>query len=334
MSEVQQRFNRDGKARGWCFTLHDYTVDHENALKELDCKYLVYGREKCPTTGRPHLQGYVYFVHPRWFDGVRTILPTAHWEKAKGDAESNRTYCTKDGDYVETGLIPMSQKRKGEVEQERWKRALVLARDNKLEDIDADIQFRYYNTCKAIARDYMKKSRDLTALENIWVFGPPGVGKSRQMRRDYPGAYFKPGNKWWDGYQGEENVIIDDFELDWKCLGHYVKIWADRYSFIAEYKGGSMNIRPKRILITSNYSIEEVFAADQTMVAAINRRFTQRYVGLPIVFEPTPPPSPVGLERDEVLEAVAEAAGVIDDDAISVDLDDSLWDDVNADLIP
>lgn len=315
-----------GKSRSWCFTLNNYIPEDENVFRELECKYLICGREISPTTGTKHLQGYVYFKNPRSLQGVREIHPEAHWEKAKGNAEQNREYCTKEGDYFETGLIPMSQKRKGEVEQERWDNAWKKAKSGDIEGIDSDIKFRYYRTCKDIARDYMPKLPDLTELENVWLYGPPGVGKSRSARILYPGAYFKAGNKWWDGYQGEENVIIDDFELDFKCLGHYLKIWADRYSFIAEYKGGSMHIRPKRIIVTSNYSIEEVFAADQTMVGAVKRRFEQRHIQTPLTFEELViiPESPCGISVDEAREE--EAVGDIWDDDYELDL--SVFDEV------
>jgi len=323
----------DGKkSRAWCFTINNYTEEHVNVLREFPCKYLVCGRE-VGANGTPHLQGYIYFKHPKTFNNMKNIMPgNAHLEKARGSTDQNREYCTKENNYFETGAKPMSQSEKGEVEQERWKKAFNLCQAGKVDLVDADIKFRYYRTCKDISRDFMTKAADLKELENKWIWGPPGVGKSRYARENFGrGAFFKPGNKWWDGYQGEENIIIDDFELDWKCLGHYLKIWADRYSFIAEYKGGSMHIRPKRVIVTSNYSIEEVFAADQVMVAAINRRFFTYQVTVPLVF-PTPPPSPVvGLTVDEELEAntavIADVSSIEGDDT-SFELDMSVFDDL------
>ncbi len=270
-------------SRAWCFTLNNYDEDDVILFRELECTYIVCGRE-VGENGTKHLQGYIYFKNARKLGGMKNIHNKCHWEVAKGNAEQNRVYCTKENNFFECGVQPMSQKRKGEVEQERWSIAWKKAKEGKLEELDADIRFRYYRTCKDIARDHMEKADDLKELTNYWIWGPPGVGKSRFARKEYPNAYFKAGNKWWDGYQGEENVIIDDFELDHKCLGHYIKIWADRYSFIAEYKGGSMHVRPKSIIITSNYSIEEVFAADQVMVQAIKRRFKCMNVKEPIDF--------------------------------------------------
>lgn len=37
-------------------------------------------------------------------------------------------------------------------------------------------------------------------LENIWLWGDARTGKSANIRANYPDAYIKPLNKWWDGY--------------------------------------------------------------------------------------------------------------------------------------
>lgn len=91
------------------------------------------------------------------------------------------------------------------------------------------------------------------ALQNFWLWGEPGVGKSSLARRRYPELFDKSLNKWWDGYQHETTVLLDDFGLEHACLGHYVKRWADHYPFKAETKGGTSNVRPIYILVTSNY---------------------------------------------------------------------------------
>lgn len=261
------------KSRNYCFTLNNYLPEDENLFKELEgVKYMVYGREvgEC---GTPHLQGYIVFDWQKTFSAVKKIHSRCHWEVAKGDADSNREYCTKDNDYVEVGLIPMSQKRKGEANAERWSEAKKAAIEGRIEDVPDDIFIQYYRTLKEIKKDYMIKPLDLDGLENYWIWGKPGCGKSRSARERFPDFYSKMMNKWWDGFQGEENVLIDDFELDGKVLGHHLKIWGDRYAFVAETKGGAINIRPKRIIVTSNYSPEMIFGEDREMLGAILRRF-------------------------------------------------------------
>lgn len=60
-------------------------------------KYLLYGRETCPSTGRQHLQGYVQFHKKQTIVGAKRIFgdDTIHFEFAKGDYEENYKYCTK-----------------------------------------------------------------------------------------------------------------------------------------------------------------------------------------------------------------------------------------------
>lgn len=256
------------QSKRWCFTINNYTEEEVGSLHLWGAKYIIAGREKAPDTGTPHLQGYVIWHTNRRLSACKSVHSTAHWEVAKGTTEQNVAYCSKEDDYVEYGEKP-DFRNGGEAEKLRWKQARELAVIGNLEDVPDDIYIRYYRTLKEIAKDNMSKPSDADDVTGVWLYGPPGTGKSRKARDDYPGAYLKMQNKWWDGYQGEEFVIIDD--LDSKELGHLIKIWADRYSFLAETKGGAVHIRPKKIVITSNYSIEELWV-DEVMAAAIKRR--------------------------------------------------------------
>lgn len=280
------------KRRDWCFTLNNYSEVDIQRVQQIECKYLVYGKE-VGANGTPHLQGYIYFKNQRAFKGVKSLFPsTVHLEAAIACAEKNIQYCKKgeqpkaewehDGikglnyglnaDVFEKGDKPKTQKEKGDGEVERYEEAKRAAMDGKLEDIPGDIFIRCYNSLVRIKKDYMEKPKDLDDVCGVWIYGPAGIGKSRKAREDFPGSYDKMCNKWWDGYQGEQYAVIDDFGKDHNILGHHLKRWADRYSFIAENKGGAVNIRPKNIVVTSQYSIEQIWE-DQETRDALNRRF-------------------------------------------------------------
>jgi len=63
-------------------------------------------------------------------------------------------------------------------------------------------------------------------------------------------------------------------------LGHHLKIWADRYAFVAESKGTAVPLRPTVICITSQYHPEEIWS-DTATLDAIKRRFKIERIGLP-----------------------------------------------------
>ena len=283
MEFIDDGNNQIPRVRGWCFTLNNYTDDEYTSLLGAVCTYIIIGKEIAPTTLTPHLQGYIYFKEKKSTAGVRRLCTRAHWLSAKGDSNANFTYCSKEGNFAERGIIPVSQKRKGELEVERFQNAWVNAKSGNFDEIPCDIMIRFYRTIKEIRKDHMVRIPDLEQLSGVWICGLAGCGKSRRARVEYPEAYFKMCNKWWDGYQGESHVIIDDFGREHKVLGHHLKIWADRYAFLAETKGGAIMIRPKFIVVTTQYRIETIFD-DQETADAIRRRFTVINMFEPIVF--------------------------------------------------
>jgi len=207
------------------------------------------------------------------FNAVCALIPRAHVERMKGTVDQAVEYSSKDGDIIEQGDRPISQKRKGAMEKERWSDAFAACKAGKLDDVPDDIRMRYYATCKKIKADHSIRPEEISELSGEWIFGPAGCGKSRRARDENPIYFDKPLTKWWDGYDNEEVVLLDDISTQHNHLGYFLKRWCDRYAFPAEVKGGSMQIRPRKFVITSQYSIEEIFQ-DPLTVAALTRRLT------------------------------------------------------------
>lgn len=253
-------------SRRWCFTLNNYSPEEYAALLLVSCVYAVFGKE-VGESATPHVQGFFVFDKPVKLGGCKKISSRAHWEPARGTSLQASDYCKKDGEYEEIGVCPLPA---GDAEKVRWKEARAAAKRGALDDVPDDIYIKYYRTLKEIAKDHMPDVPEADDVTGVWLYGEAGAGKSRKARDDYPGAYLKMQNKWWDGYQNEDYVILDDF--DSKELGHHLKIWADRYPFVAETKGGAIKIRPKKFIITSNYSPDH-FEWDEEMRNAIKRRF-------------------------------------------------------------
>jgi len=120
---------------------------------------------------------------------------------------------------------------------------------------------------------------DLTA-KNIWLWGKPGIGKSKWASNlmNPQWQYKKAVNKWWDGYNLaiHKIVILEDFPVNGQMFAQHLKIWADRYFFMAECKGASMVVEPGRffLIITSNFPIEACFENIED-IEAIKRRFNE-----------------------------------------------------------
>jgi len=93
----------ESKGRKWCFTLNNYTeLEYGRiiGIPETEYKYLIVGRELCPTTGTPHLQGFVNWGRDVRFGAVRERLggegSRIHIERARGTDLQNQEYCKKD----------------------------------------------------------------------------------------------------------------------------------------------------------------------------------------------------------------------------------------------
>jgi len=96
------------QTRHWCFTINNWTVDHEDFLVSLAERvtYLVFGYEE-GASGTPHLQGYVIFKTPQRFNEARNKLPQGtHLEAKRGTSYQAAEYCKKEGLFKEFGVPP------------------------------------------------------------------------------------------------------------------------------------------------------------------------------------------------------------------------------------
>jgi len=278
------------RLRAYCFTINNYTPEELEKLREYStkCRYLVFGFEIAPTTGTPHIQG---FMQPKTRVRVSTlqkcISSGIHVEETRGTPQQAADYCKKDGNFEEFGeLIDPGDQGAigGEMEKKRWRLISQMAREHKfteIEELDPCAYIRCYFSIKAIAKDHLMRVEDLSKPTGVWIHGPSGVGKSYGIREvcyhhELP-MYDKPCNKWWDGYDYEPVVLIDDFDKTHACLAHYLKRWGDSYSFTAEVKNSAIRIRPRMVVVTSQYPIEGIWD-DAESRDAIRRRYEQVYL--------------------------------------------------------
>lgn len=262
------------RTQHWVFTLNNYTDETIPQYKESVHEYMIYGRE-VSSTGTPHLQGYVKFKVNKMMSAVIKALPGAHVEPMYSTPADCIKYCQKDGDYEEFGTVPETRAEVASKKMKRnWDEAYELAKAGRIEDIPKGMLTQYYAAYRRIQQDNPIVPDDLENVCGVWLYGNTGVGKSHTARARYPGIFDKPLNKWWDGYRNEDAVLLDDVDHSTaKWIGHFLKRWADKFAFPAEIKGYTRHIRPKTIVVTSQYTIEELFAEDTPLQAALLRRF-------------------------------------------------------------
>lgn len=82
-------------------------------------------------------------------------------------------------------------------------------------------------------------------------YGPPGSGKSRTIFEAFPSAYTKPSGKWWDFYDGQTHVLLDDFDGSFLSFNDFKRL-VDRYPTKVETKGGVIPLAATHWLITTN----------------------------------------------------------------------------------
>lgn len=181
----------------------------------------------------------------------------SHFEIVKVNNGAD-AYCNKEDTRVE-GPWEFGKKPINRASKADWDAVWKDAAEGKLEGIPADIRVRCYTQIKRIEKDHMTVKGEAADCKGIWIHGESGVGKSRYARDNYPEAYKKLANKWWDGYQGETHVLLEDLDPHHACLGYHLKIWADRYHAPGETKGGQVPLTFEKLIVTSQYRPEEIF---------------------------------------------------------------------------
>jgi len=198
--------------RSYCYTLPNWTNEEYEKLTKVKCKYQVIGKEKAPTTGTEHLQGYITFDNARSFNAVRKICQRWHIEVARGSPQENFEYCTKEGNWKEFGERPEQGKRTDLVEIKD-----EILNGKKVDEIAMerpDLYHQYGRTLNKIEDLAMRKKYRTEMTQGIWYWGETGVGKSHTAFEGFtPETHYVWPNdgRWWDGYTQQDTVIFNDF---------------------------------------------------------------------------------------------------------------------------
>jgi hypothetical protein len=261
------------QARYWLATLDA----SKNVFTPRLCDGVDYlkGQLELGSTGYLHWQFIVYTSRRCSLAQLKRLFPRdIHLEPTRSAAAADYVFkddtCADTTSRFELGAIPM--RRNSPTDWDAVRRDAALG---NLTNVPSDIYVRYYQNLKRIASD----AAELTWRNDIncvLFWGDPGTGKTRRAFEEATAndqkVYIKTGTtKWWDGYRGETNVIIDDFSGLIRV--DYIKTWLDRYPCRVEVKGGTAVLKATNFWVTSNLAVDQWYPRDVDC-RAVKRRFS------------------------------------------------------------
>lgn len=276
------------RGRKWVFTINNWTQgDQQRLIAQFGVDgtptgkitFLIFGEETAPTTGTPHLQGYLELKTKMTGSAIKKMLliPNIILIKStpRATVEQQRVYCSKEGHLNEYGS-PMVQGARTDL---NGMRQLILDGASNLELAEANFgaYIRY--------GDAMNKYRHLvTECQRTWMpeiiiyWGPTGTGKSSKVYADesLDQIWSWPGNhQFYQGYHMQDIALFDDFYGSIN-LQYMLKL-CDRYPMVVNIKNGHCNWQPRKIYFTSNIDPRRWWANEDTAkVAAFFRRVHEK----------------------------------------------------------
>lgn len=293
---------RFGTRNAVCFTLNNFTAEEEESIQKNDTlSYVVYGIE-VGENGTPHLQGFAQSKRRMSQAWWKKQLPRAHIEVARGSPQQNIDYCKKgnqskaeweelgtegenygqDAVIFEKGEVREKDQGKGKRSDLAEIRDLVMTKHGSMLDvINSATSYQALRGAQIMMTYRPYKSNDLPK-EVHWFYGPTGTGKTKQAMDEIiaTGSNYWISHdtlNWFDGYFGQENVLIDDFRTT-MCKYNFLLRLLDRYPLRVPVKGSFVEWHPRTIWITSNKSPEDLYTFEEKTrddIGQLLRRLTR-----------------------------------------------------------
>lgn len=260
------------RSRNWIGTLNNYTdVEHAKlvAFAGDKCAYGIIAKE-VGKTGTPHLQFYFQMRTSYSGQSIKNQVSKRLWLGIANSPKKSKEYCMKDGDFIEVGKFTDTAKAKAagskkggatgsgaRATQQIW---FDLDKDVNAGMTEFEIKKKYPNLYYRYTRGIEKgiqitnavKPRTEKTCVHV-IIGPAGVGKTTKAQQlAGQDAYFQMSvnGMWWDGYDGQSAVVLDDFHGNMRF--DYWKRITDKFPMQVEYKGGMRKFTSNMIVITSN----------------------------------------------------------------------------------
>lgn len=261
------------QGRLWIIVWNNYPANFCEILSEVaerdNVEWLAVTEEVAPTTGTRHLQGNIYTQRKITKGGLVRLLdiPAIHvgdrnGRPCYGNVGANLDYITKTGvKLFEWGHRPPLSTPGAERRQPTdWGEIRDLAKAGRFDDIEHAYPREFIMYGPRIRTLYRPPVQTLDRIDVRYIFGNAGIGKDHYVRTTWPGLYLVERNgEDWTGYMNEEVVYIPDvsptFFVNFGL--QRVKQLFDKWPLkVRVLYGGDKLIRPKTVIMTSNYPFE------------------------------------------------------------------------------
>lgn len=267
------------KSRAFTFTNFNLNSKEVFEKNKEQIRFMAFGKEIAPKTKKEHEQGFIYFHNPK--KSIKNIAKLfvitkndkpQHIEIMKGNFKENEAYCSKEGQYTKLGDEPEQGKRMdlNEIKDE-------IMNGKKVDDIcieNPNIYHQYGRTLNKIEEIYLRKQFRNWMTTCEWIYGETGTGKSHYAFKDFnPDTHYSKNlnTDFWDGYTGQEIVILNEFRGQLKFSELLDLI--DKYPKTVNIKGKApIPFLAKHIIITSCKSPRECFSNIQENFNQLERR--------------------------------------------------------------
>ena len=268
------------RTQNWCFTHYDLEAVErfDDLVRGPDVLFLGWGREICPTSGRPHLQGVIRLSRKsQSVTYVSGLLGGAHVEKMRGTFAQAVEYCAKEGEYSELGDKPEQGQRTDLVELVDQLKEGTLSLPEIIMD-NPMMYHKYGRTLEKVAWTIKSQATRTSMTKGIWYHGSTGCGKTHKAMEGLDaGDYYvhtTTDKGWWDNYQQQKVTIIDDFRggIEYATLLRLVDKWP---CCVPVRNVGPVPFVSETVIITSSLPPEEVFhnLAQKDSLDQLLRRF-------------------------------------------------------------
>lgn len=251
------------------------------------CKYQI---ERAPTTGQLHVQGMISFKASCRPTAVKKLIGNnPHVEICK-DVKASLEYCGKAESRVwgpwEHGTAPAGQGKRTDLHKiwtdvKAGKRTLdMIEEDPSIAKFEKHLKFLRF------AHQEAESDRQATGIKCMIFYGETDLGKTyAAMNCIDPTSVFKmdpPASKgatlWWDGYEGEHTVVLDEFEGDNYCSLSKLKTLLDCYKCRLDVKGSFTWAAWKTVILCSNSAPRTWYPfapAQRSIIQPLIRRITE-----------------------------------------------------------